>query len=165
LPIFSATANGSEITFSNNSLNATSYFWDFGDGGTSTLSSPTHTYTTTGAFTIMLIAYNSCGSDTFISIIKVFVSSIDQLEDNRTCILLPNPADEYFEMMCTSGILSEVKINFMDVAGKPVSYKGEWVVKNETNKLIVDISGLPAGIYLVTIQDSKSAGVYKLVVR
>ena len=32
------------IQFANNSSGATSYEWDFGDGTTSTLTNPTHTY-------------------------------------------------------------------------------------------------------------------------
>ena len=32
----------------------TGYYWDFGDGATSTLSSPSHTYTTQGSYTIKL---------------------------------------------------------------------------------------------------------------
>ena len=37
------------------------YNWDFGDGILSTLSNPTHTYTTAGNFTVTLIATNAPG--------------------------------------------------------------------------------------------------------
>ncbi len=39
---------GSSINIQNNSSNAISYLWDFGDGATSTSQTPTHTYNTTG---------------------------------------------------------------------------------------------------------------------
>ncbi|WP_321421164.1 DUF3344 domain-containing protein [uncultured Methanobacterium sp.] len=42
----------------------TSWAWDFGDGGTSTLQNPTHTYTTAGNYTVSLTATNAGGSDT-----------------------------------------------------------------------------------------------------
>nr|WP_319374734.1 DUF3344 domain-containing protein [uncultured Methanobacterium sp.] len=42
----------------------TSWAWDFGDGGTSTLQNPTHTYTTSGNYTVSLTATNEGGSDT-----------------------------------------------------------------------------------------------------
>lgn len=48
-------------SFTNTSSGAVSYLWDFGDGGTSTAASPTHTYTTSGSFTVKLIATNSNG--------------------------------------------------------------------------------------------------------
>ena len=35
------------------------YTWDFGDGGSSSLHSPVHTYTTTGTFTVSLAVQNS----------------------------------------------------------------------------------------------------------
>ncbi len=51
---------GPTITIANNSTNASSFYWDFGDpnhpNNTSTLTSPTHTFSDTGTFTIMLIA-------------------------------------------------------------------------------------------------------------
>lgn len=50
------------ITFQNNSTNGNSYFWDFGDGNTSTQVAPTHTYTTPGSYQVMLVVKdsNSC---------------------------------------------------------------------------------------------------------
>nr|WP_292421305.1 DUF6345 domain-containing protein [Methanoregula sp.] len=42
----------------------TSWLWDFGDGGTSTVQHPGHTYTTHGTHTVKLTVTNSHGSDT-----------------------------------------------------------------------------------------------------
>jgi subtilisin family serine protease/PKD repeat protein len=39
-----------------------SWFWDFGDGGTSTLRNPQHSYTKTGTYTVSLSAANPSGS-------------------------------------------------------------------------------------------------------
>jgi len=41
----------------------TSWAWDFGDGGTSTLQNPTHNYTVSGTYTVELVATNAVGSD------------------------------------------------------------------------------------------------------
>jgi len=51
------------VSFTNQSTGATSYSWNFGDGGTSTATNPSHTYTAAGTFTVTLTATNSCGSD------------------------------------------------------------------------------------------------------
>lgn len=46
------------VQFNNASSNATEYFWDLGNGTTTTETSPTVTYTETGNYEIMLIARN-----------------------------------------------------------------------------------------------------------
>jgi len=47
-----------DVTFTGSS-GAVDHIWDFGDGGTSTLLNPTHTFTDTGSYTIMYIAIDS----------------------------------------------------------------------------------------------------------
>lgn len=49
-----------------------SYLWNFGDGETSTLAQPTHTYAATGEYTVTLAVYDACGnSGTDTSIVTV----------------------------------------------------------------------------------------------
>jgi len=55
--------NGLIVTFTNVSLNADTYSWDFGDGESSTEMSPSHTYATDGTYDVTLTATNSGGSD------------------------------------------------------------------------------------------------------
>lgn len=51
------------IAFLNTSTNATSYFWDFGDGTTSTSSNPTHTYNFDGTYLLKLRVTGASGTD------------------------------------------------------------------------------------------------------
>ena len=55
--------NGLLVNFTNASLNADSYSWDFGDGETSTEMSPSYTYAADGTYNVSLTATNSGGSD------------------------------------------------------------------------------------------------------
>lgn len=48
-----------EATFHNFSSNADTYEWDFGDGGTSSLAEPTHSFPDSGTYTVQLIAISS----------------------------------------------------------------------------------------------------------
>jgi len=61
---FTTQTAGLSVITTNSSQNATSYSWTFGDGGTSTQMSPTHTYLTTGTYTLTMVATNECGSNT-----------------------------------------------------------------------------------------------------
>lgn len=51
------------VSFTNQSSDATSWLWNFGDGGTSTQQNPSHIYEDPGAYTVVLTAYNDCGND------------------------------------------------------------------------------------------------------
>ena len=59
---------GAVLTFTNNSLPAgVSSFWDFGDGNTSVVTSPTHSYAATGLYTVKLVIQDLLGcSDSLI---------------------------------------------------------------------------------------------------
>lgn len=61
---FTSSANGNEVSFTNQSMNADSYSWDFGDGNSSDEEDPVHTYEMDGAYTVTLVASNGCGSST-----------------------------------------------------------------------------------------------------
>jgi len=53
------------VTFSNQSLFANTYSWDFGDGSSSGLLNPVHNYSEVGRYKVMLVATNQYGcSDT-----------------------------------------------------------------------------------------------------
>lgn len=71
LPVASFTANQTNgclplnVQYTSTSTGAVSWFWDLGNGNTSTLSNPSNLYTTSGNFTITLIAFDASGnSDT-----------------------------------------------------------------------------------------------------
>jgi PKD repeat protein len=69
---FSAARVGSPVTFTDTSSpQATSWLWIFDDGGTSTLQSPTHTFSTAGTHRVALIASNGSGSSQVIKDVPV----------------------------------------------------------------------------------------------
>ena len=86
---------GDVIQFTDESTNTpTTWLWNFGDGNTSTLNNPSHTYAAKGLYTVSLAATNNFGTDSevkdnFIKIIteeEVGVSEafIDLVESNGT---------------------------------------------------------------------------------
>ncbi|MGQ9626021.1 MAG: PKD domain-containing protein, partial [Anaerolineae bacterium] len=66
VPVASFTSNspvclGEMVTFTNTSVGAESYLWDFGDGQSSVESEPEHIYGSSGAYTVVLTATSSAG--------------------------------------------------------------------------------------------------------
>ncbi|MDD2205643.1 MAG: PKD domain-containing protein [Bacteroidales bacterium] len=49
------------INFTNNSVDASNYLWDFGDGSTSEETNPSHSYIKVGTYTVTLTAYSKNG--------------------------------------------------------------------------------------------------------
>ena len=59
---FTASGDGRTIQFTNESTDALTYLWDFGDTQTSTDVNPTHTYPDYGAYTVTLTATGDGGT-------------------------------------------------------------------------------------------------------
>jgi PKD repeat protein len=60
---FTQNANNLAVAFTDASTGApTSWAWDFGDGGTSTLQNPSHTYAAPGTYNVCLTVTNACGT-------------------------------------------------------------------------------------------------------
>jgi len=90
------------VNFLNNSYYSNTYYWDFGDGNTSTSNNPTHAYTTFGTFTVKLISTGPLGTD---SIIKQQIISVDP---NNPCIItLPSSGFGITQTNC-NGTLYDV---------------------------------------------------------
>lgn len=85
--IFNADFNniiiGDSVIFTNTSSNYENVFWDFGDGYSSTIGSPNHTYSNTGNYDVTLVisTNNGCLSDTLTTTLTIapFVSLCDSV--------------------------------------------------------------------------------------
>ncbi len=76
-----------EVNFSDlSSLGTTSWFWDFGDGNSSTDQNPQHIYISSGFYDVQLISTNDYGSDTsfYENIIEVSLSSNGPIQNSCT---------------------------------------------------------------------------------
>jgi PKD repeat protein len=57
------------VQFTNTSIGATNYLWDFGDNSTAQNFNPQHFYFSNGTYDVRLIAFNDCGTDTLLQTI------------------------------------------------------------------------------------------------
>ncbi|HZV68355.1 MAG TPA: PKD domain-containing protein [Saprospiraceae bacterium] len=68
---FLISTTGLTVELENQSIGGTTYFWDFGDGNTSTEANPSHTYAEFGTYTITLTSTNACSEDIATLIIEL----------------------------------------------------------------------------------------------
>ncbi len=65
-----------KISFTNQSTDASSYYWNFGDENISYDVNPVHKYDSAGTYNVSLIAYHECNNDTIFKQIKVCRNAI-----------------------------------------------------------------------------------------
>jgi len=75
------------VQFTNTSTASTSYMWYFGDGTSSSLVNPSHTYTSNGVYTVMLKAFNCKGADSLIqsNYITINLPVISSVTNGSVC--------------------------------------------------------------------------------
>jgi len=75
------------VVFTNTSQNAASYLWSFGDGITSTLVNPVHTYDVEGTYEVWLWATGDCGTDAYSATVRVGNAPVAGFESNSPVCL------------------------------------------------------------------------------
>lgn len=89
----SVPAGGGVVNFTDASTSSTtisSWFWDFGDGNTSTMQNPNNTYAASGTYTVCLTTTNVCGTDSTCHSVTVTICS------NPTASFTSSSADPSF---------------------------------------------------------------------
>lgn len=137
----------------------TSWFWDFGDGGTSTEQNPLYTYSILGSFEVCLIASNACGSDTLCQLIVDTENPVKQLP---SISLYPNPVSEVLQVNGRNFETGLLEINLTDVAGRIVRripLNGQSRDFQER----IDVAALPPGVYWLSFRSAESVLVRRFV--
>lgn len=144
------TAN---LTSTSTCTNCTSmtYLWNFGDGNTSTLPNPSHTYTNGGNYNVCLYATGidslqmTC-TDTFCYTITVGALSVNSIEYNNVLQVYPNPTSHSIELALPSNGSYEIKI--MDVAGQVIRRER---IQSINTKYSFSVQSLSKGMYYLQV--------------
>ncbi len=106
-PDVSSGCDSLTVQFNNTTTGASLYTWTFGDGGGSSLASPSHTFTSPGNYTVLLTAeaIGSCSSSrAYVNLITVHGTPLVQFSSNLTTIC-PGECIS-FQDMSSSGVNS-----------------------------------------------------------
>ena len=144
---FSESISGNTATFTNLSTsiaNTLNYSWNFGDGITSSIASPSHTYTTSGTYTITLIASNCIFSHTITKTIQVGALSINENAVGNF-EFYPNPTTNQITLKVDNQLLGSV-YTIYDTIGKSV-LNGK--INSELH--VIDLGNLSNGVYIIEV--------------
>lgn len=150
------------VQFTDQSLNApTSWFWDFGDLGTSTLQNPTHVYATAGSYTVTLIVCNCVTCDTVTYQINVVPNGIDEYSFEAFSVY-PVPFSETASLMLGAGVdPSSVNIGITDVTGRTIQS-----IQPTATITTIHRNGMSSGVYFVNLYDTAGSmiGTRRIVI-
>ncbi len=175
----------STITFTNTSTNAASVVWDFGDGSpTSATTSPVHTYTAPGEYTVTLTATNETLNDVetktiiisamaYTGVYKLTLAEIseevtidgelytvgsdvtDDAQGLFDVVACGDPADRAMDLKFTGALA------FVCLGPNNETAAGTWTGNSNTNEISITFSSppYPAGFTLVIENADLSFGL------
>lgn len=126
----------------------TFWLWDFGDGNTSTMQNPVHTYASSGTYTICLTTSGNCGADSSCKTISTNTVGIDYLNENKIKIY-PNPAND---VITITGNHNQLIVT--DFTGRKVKE----LQLNQKNSIL--INELNNGYYFITNSKGEVLGKF-----
>lgn len=150
-----------------------SYLWDFGDGNTSTLQYPTHTYAVPGIYNVCLTITDAqtppCTSTYCDSIdardlmyqINVFnpnVSGIDPIVE-EDFNLYPNPVSDYLILNAGENYGENILISIINVAGQMLQSKKY----SNNGNITIGLEELSNGVYFLRVEDGSKLATKKFI--
>ncbi len=154
---FTYNQNGATFNFTDASTNASSWLWNFGDGATSTVQNPTHTYATGGNYNVRLtINGRPCPKTETVSVI----SGIDDENMSSQFSMFPNPTKGSVSISLKEEAGSNMFYSVQDLQGK-LLLKGEIQKGQKTFEL--ELNDLESAMYLIQIEGDNFTEVRKLL--
>lgn len=151
---------GLTVDFYNQSTDFSQLLWNFGDGTTSTEQNPSHAFTSSGTYNIVLKASNSCGEDSVSHVVTVTNVGISELLYTNIK-LFPNPTEDIINIVFEGG-QNETMIEIFDFVGRKL-YAKNYVFQTNQKHVIIPINEFSSGIYYVNIQGFEKP--FKFVVK
>jgi hypothetical protein len=145
------------VYFNDQSVNATEYLWDFGDGSTDSISSPNHTYLESGSFLVTQMVGNQCNYDWHYDTVNVVITDTDKHPNSEASL-------NVYHNYSTHQLFINSEVSLLSVTLADIS--GNEVVKHNctnNNDLQINTSYLKSGIYIVTVATEDRIVVKKIM--
>lgn len=147
LPDFSFEVDGLQVAFTNTTQNASSYTWNFGDGNSSHIANPIHTYSVGGIYEVTLSTANTnCGVAVSQTVSVMIVGTKEvQVADWRT---FPNPARERIHIDFRHPTSGQLLLH--DAVGRIIQQHR----LAGTTEWEMQLAHLPAGTYYIRLLET-----------
>lgn len=154
--LFTSTLSGATLSLTNTSINGTSVSWNFGGGQISSSNNPVQTFTSNGSYSVTMISYNACHSDTAYEEFTIEEVGLRKLYDEKSFDIFPNPSEGSVTLISSQA--REYTVIISDA-------KGQVVLKNQIKDQHVEINlrALKSGIYFVQLLTDQAVFFKKLV--
>lgn len=141
---FDYVQNGYQIDLINTSWKAQTYFWDLGDGNTSTAENLSHTYSGDGTYTVKLTAESECNNDSNQVILDINLGGItDEVTNYKWTI--------ENVLLSIVGLNLKDQVFITDLSGKILAHH---IV--DLAPTSIDCSDLDRGVYILRIIGTNS---------
>ncbi|NUQ26794.1 MAG: T9SS type A sorting domain-containing protein [Saprospiraceae bacterium] len=147
---YTADSAALAIEFFDGSFFATGWYWDFGDGATSTQRHPVHSYAQSGAYIVCLTASNLTGSDTVCDTIQLGeITSLEELLAREGILrVYPNPTRNSIQVEIANAKPGMIRL--LDMHGRVLlTYPVGSAHDGQT--ITLDAGSLNNGIYLLEL--------------
>jgi PKD repeat protein/pimeloyl-ACP methyl ester carboxylesterase len=141
------------VAFSNKTNTAginTTFAWSFGEGGTSTETSPTYKYKSRGAFNVKLAATNICGLKEKNLPISIVTNAIKEDSEQSKISIFPNPNDGKFSFTIENKELGEMQISIYNTLGQSV-WQNKFQKSSELFTTNLSLDDIAKGTYFVKV--------------
>jgi hypothetical protein len=138
-----------------------SYFWDFGDGFTSTARFPNHLFPDYGTYNVCLTVTNACGTHTQCMDVEIAVGSTGISSGQRPMPevrVVPNPATDHVTVLLCNGTCSGYTL--LDAMGREVASE---MFAAPSVRFEVGLGHLSAGFYTLQAQTPAGPVVVRVV--
>lgn len=162
-------ADNGEVTFTNSSTDATTYFWDFGDGYDSTDANPgTYTYATSGTYNVTLTSTSvECGDDVYATSVTVTNNTLgndnNELSSSR---LYPNPFKDVINISLDNQFNGNpIGIDLYDISGRLI-LNVQSIIPQDNKIELRGLDKISEGAFFIKISDlSTNKSIIKQLIK
>ncbi len=155
------------IALADSSEGASHWSWHFGDGTKDSIPEPVHTYALNGTYDVCLIVTNACGTDESCQDIRIQGDPVhpglaSTAKERSGLNIFPNPMQKDLWLSWPDHQPGKKKLLLQNALGQPV-HIFELPADQTSGETLLDLSGLPAGIYWLIYSSKNKTSTVKLV--